>query len=77
MRITQGRGRYLSSQLTMKVLGKENIEEADKRSTRGYTILGMVEHIFTSNIWEAEVGRCLWIWGQPGLQRKFKDSQGR
>ena len=25
--------------------------------------------------WEAEVGRSLWVWGQPGLQSKFQDSQ--
>jgi hypothetical protein len=25
---------------------------------------------------EAEAGRSLWVWGQPGLQSKFQDSLG-
>jgi hypothetical protein len=38
--------------------------------------LSVVAHNFTPNTWEAEAGRSLWVWGQPGQQSKFKDNQG-
>ena len=31
---------------------------------------------FNPSTWEAEIGGSLWVWGQPGLQSKFQDSQG-
>jgi hypothetical protein len=33
-------------------------------------------HTFNPSTWEAEAGGSLWVWGQPGLQSKFQDSQG-
>jgi hypothetical protein len=33
----------------------------------------MVVHTFN---WETGAGRSLWVWGQPGLQSEFQDSQG-
>ena len=35
----------------------------------------VVVHTFNPSTWEAEVGRSLWVWDQPGLQSKFQDSQ--
>jgi hypothetical protein len=35
----------------------------------------MVVHIFDSSPQEAEAGRFLWIWGQPGLCSKLQNSQ--
>ena len=32
-------------------------------------------HIFNPSTWEAETGGSLWVWGQPGLQSEFQDSQ--
>lgn len=36
---------------------------------------GMLAHAFPRT-WEAEVGRVLWVWGQPGLHSKFQANQG-
>jgi hypothetical protein len=36
----------------------------------------VVMYAFIPYTGEAEAGRSLWVWGQPGLQRKFQDSQG-
>jgi hypothetical protein len=33
-------------------------------------------HTFDPSTWEAETGGSLWVWGQPGLQSGFQDSQG-
>jgi hypothetical protein len=30
---------------------------------------------FSPSIWEAEAGRSLWVWGQPGLHSEFQNSQ--
>jgi hypothetical protein len=40
-------------------------------------ILSYVMEVNDSNpsTWEAEKAK-LWVWGQPGLQSKFQDSQG-
>jgi hypothetical protein len=32
-----------------------------------------VMHAFDSSTQEAEVGVCLWVWGQHGLQSEFQD----
>jgi hypothetical protein len=32
-------------------------------------------HAFNPSTWEAEAGG-FWVWGQPGLQSEFQDSQG-
>jgi hypothetical protein len=37
---------------------------------------GMGAHTFDSSIQEAEAGRSLWVWGQPGLHSEFQVSQG-
>jgi hypothetical protein len=31
----------------------------------------MVAHTFSPSMWEAELGRFLWVWGQSGLHSKF------
>jgi hypothetical protein len=36
----------------------------------------MVVHAFNPSTQEAKTGESLWIWGQPGLQSEFQDSQG-
>ena len=36
---------------------------------------GMTTYTFNPSTQEAETGRSLWAWGQPGLQSKFQDSQ--
>lgn len=36
----------------------------------------MVAHAISSSTWEAEIGRSMWVQGQPSLQSKFEDSQG-
>ena len=35
----------------------------------------MVAHAFNASTRETEAGG-FWVWGQPGLQSKFQDSQG-
>ena len=35
----------------------------------------VVAHTFNPSSWEAEAGKSQWVQGQPGLQRKFQDSQ--
>jgi hypothetical protein len=35
----------------------------------------MVVHAIHSSAQEAEAGRSLWVWGQPGLQSEFQGSQ--
>jgi hypothetical protein len=37
--------------------------------------LGVVAHTFNLSTGEAEAGD-FWVWGQPGLQSEFQDSQG-
>jgi hypothetical protein len=39
-------------------------------------MLGVVAHIFNTNIWEAGADRSLWIQDQPGLGSEFQVSQG-
>jgi hypothetical protein len=36
----------------------------------------VVTYPFNPSTQEAEAGRSLWVWGQPGLQSEFQDSQG-
>jgi hypothetical protein len=36
----------------------------------------MVMHAFNPSTQEAEAGGSLAVWGQPGLQSEFQDSQG-
>jgi hypothetical protein len=36
----------------------------------------IVLHTFNPSTEEAEAGRSLWVQGQPGLQKKFQESQG-
>ena len=38
--------------------------------------VAVVVHVFNPSTGEAEAGRFLWVWDQPGLQSKFQDSQG-
>jgi hypothetical protein len=33
-------------------------------------------HTFNPSTHEAEAGESMWVWGQPGLQIEFQDSQG-
>ena len=35
----------------------------------------VVMYAFIPYTGEAEAGRSLWVWGQPGLQRKFQGSK--
>ena len=37
---------------------------------------GIVLHTFNPSTGEVEAGGSLWLWGQPGLQSEFQDSQG-
>lgn len=39
-------------------------------------MLSVVVHAFNPSTQEAQVGRSLLVWGQPGPQSKFQDSQG-
>ena len=34
-----------------------------------------VSNIFNASTQESEIGRSLWVWGQPSLQSGFQDSQ--
>ena len=36
----------------------------------------MVTHTFNPSTWEAETEVNFWVWGQPGPQSEFQDSQG-
>lgn len=35
----------------------------------------MVVYIFNLSTQEAELGRLLWVWGEPGLHSEFQDKQ--
>jgi hypothetical protein len=36
----------------------------------------VVAQTFNPSTWEAEAGRSLWMWSQPGLQSKFQANKG-
>lgn len=39
-------------------------------------MLSVVARAFNPSTREAQVGRSLLVWGHPGIQSKFQDSQG-
>ena len=41
-----------------------------------YCSWGVVAHTFNPSTQELEADGYLWVWGQPGLQSEFQDSQG-
>ena len=48
----------------------------DTRDRNNSLVVVVVAHTFSASAQEAEAGRSLWVWGQPGLQSEFQDSQG-
>lgn len=46
-----------------------------KKLTKNIFSWAAVGHSFNPVTQEAEVGRWLWVWSHPGLQRKKQDSQ--